>query len=168
MSKEPTDVMIRADLTTDPAKADHEAGTAIGAVAGGVLGDLAHHEVRKNIEQQAFDTIPFGAAGRIVAYPRSPVRRVATADTKAMTAADRTVQAARADSADAQARHGQLEGQDSQGNPAARASLARGPGGHRPRRTACPCVDRGAGNPPSTGGRGCHPGESVRAESCGP
>jgi uncharacterized membrane protein len=201
MSKEPTDVMIGADLTTDTAKADHEAvthagvklegvilvsrdqvgklhieeedhlarkgaeilggagvivglfappklaGSAIGAVSGGVLGDLAHHEVKKKIELQVFDTIPFGGAGLVVAYPRSPVRRLATADTKAMTAGDRTVQAARADSADAQAHHGQLKGQDSQSDPAARAGPARGPVGHRARRTACPCVDRGAGGP---------------------
>ena len=50
--------------------------TAVGAVIGGALGDLAHHEVKKKIEQQAFDTIPFGGAGLIVAYPRSSAERV--------------------------------------------------------------------------------------------
>ena len=50
--------------------------TAVGAVVGGALGDLAHHEVKKKIEQQAFDTIPFGGAGLIVAYPRSSAERV--------------------------------------------------------------------------------------------
>jgi hypothetical protein len=32
--------------------------------------------VKKKIEQQAFDTIPFGGAGLIVAYPRSSAERV--------------------------------------------------------------------------------------------
>ena len=50
--------------------------TAVGAVVGGALGDLAHHEVKKKIEQQAFDTIPFGGAGLIVAYPRSSADRI--------------------------------------------------------------------------------------------
>jgi len=50
--------------------------TAVGAVVGGALGDLAHHEVKRRIEEQAFDTIPFGGAGLIVAYPRSSAERV--------------------------------------------------------------------------------------------
>ena len=50
--------------------------TAVGAMVGSALGDLAHHEVKKKIEQQAFDTIPFGGAGLIVAYPRSSAERV--------------------------------------------------------------------------------------------
>ncbi len=130
MSKEPTDVMIGAYLTIDPAKADYEAvthagvkiegavcvsrdhagelhveeedhlarkgaevlggaglivglfappllaATAVGAAIGGALGGLAHHELKKKIEQQAFDTIPFGGAGLIVAYPRSSAEGV--------------------------------------------------------------------------------------------
>ena len=45
-------------------------------MVGGALGELAHHEVKKKIEQQAFDTIPFGGAGLIVAYPRSSAEHV--------------------------------------------------------------------------------------------
>lgn len=45
--------------------------TAIGAVIGAGLGDLAHHKIEDKIEQQAGETIPFGGAGLIVAYPRS-------------------------------------------------------------------------------------------------
>ena len=138
MSKEPTDVMIGAYLTTDPAKADYEtvthagvklegaicvsrdhagklhveeedhlarkgaevlggaglivglfappllAATAIGAAVGGALGGLAHHELKRKIEQQAFDTIPFGGAGLIVAYPRSSAAGVDKAVTNAL------------------------------------------------------------------------------------
>lgn len=58
--------------------------TAVGAVVGGVLGDLGHHEVKKKIEQQAFDTIPFGGAGLIVAYPRSSADRVDQAVTHSL------------------------------------------------------------------------------------
>lgn len=45
--------------------------TAIGAAAGGIVGELAHTGVKSKIEKQAFDTIPYGGAGLIVAYPRS-------------------------------------------------------------------------------------------------
>ena len=130
MSKEPTDVMIAAYLTIDPAQADYEAvthdgskldgaicvsrdhagelhleeedhlarkgaeilggaglvvglfappllvATAVGAVAGAAFGELAHHEVKKKLEAQAFDTIPYGGAGLIVAYPRSSAAEV--------------------------------------------------------------------------------------------
>ncbi len=58
--------------------------TAVGAVVGGGLGDLAHHEVKKKLEQQAFDTIPFGGAGVIVAYPRSSAERVDQAVTHSL------------------------------------------------------------------------------------
>ena len=58
--------------------------TAVGAAVGGALGDLAHHEVKKKIEQQAFDTIPFGGAGLIVAYPRASAERVDQAVTHAL------------------------------------------------------------------------------------
>lgn len=52
------------------------AATAIGAAVGAGLGALAHHEVKKKIEQQAFDNIPYGGAGLIVAYPRSSADEV--------------------------------------------------------------------------------------------
>ncbi len=58
--------------------------TAVGAVVGGALGDLAHHEVKKKIERQAFDTIPFGGAGLIVAYPRSSADGVDQAVTRSL------------------------------------------------------------------------------------
>ena len=58
--------------------------TAVGAAVGGALGALAHHEVKKKIEQQAFDTIPFGGAGLIVAYPRSSAAPVDQAVTRAL------------------------------------------------------------------------------------
>ena len=45
--------------------------TAIGAAIGAGLGELVHSEVKSKIEQQAFETIPYGGAGLIVAYPRS-------------------------------------------------------------------------------------------------
>ncbi len=58
--------------------------TAIGAVIGGGLGELAHSEVKCKIEQQAFDTIPYGGAGLIVAYPRSSGDEVNGAVTHAL------------------------------------------------------------------------------------
>lgn len=141
MSNEPTDVMIAAYYTTEPAKLDHEAvlhtgaklegailvsrdhagelhveeqdhlarkgaeilggaglvvglfappllaATAIGAAVGAGLGALAHHEVKKKIEQQAFDNIPYGGAGLIVAYPRSSNDKVENAVTRALKTA---------------------------------------------------------------------------------
>jgi uncharacterized membrane protein len=50
--------------------------TAVGAAVGGALGALGHHEIKKKIEQQAFDNIPYGGAGLIVAYPRSAADEV--------------------------------------------------------------------------------------------
>ena len=58
--------------------------TAAGAAVGGALGSLAHHEVKKKIEEQAFDTIPFGGAGLIVAYPRSSADEVDRAVTRSL------------------------------------------------------------------------------------
>ena len=45
--------------------------TAIGAAVGAGVGDLVHSEVKSKIEQQAFETIPYGGAGLIIAYPHS-------------------------------------------------------------------------------------------------
>lgn len=141
MSKEPTDVMIGAYLTIEPARADYDAvlqsgaklegavcvsrdhagelhveehdhlarkgaevlggaglvvglfapplliATAAGAAIGGALGALAHHEVTRKLEEQAFDTIPFGGAGLIVAYPRSSAERVEQAVTHSLKTA---------------------------------------------------------------------------------
>ena len=47
------------------------AATAVGAAIGAGLGELAHHEVKSKLEKQAFETIPYGGAALIVAYPRS-------------------------------------------------------------------------------------------------
>ena len=138
MSKEPTDVLIAAYLTIDPAKADYQAvidggakidgavcvsrdhagelhveetdhmvrtgaeilggvglvvglfapplllATAAGAAIGAGLGEVAHREVESKIEQQAGETIPFGGAGLIVAYPRSSAEAVDNAVTRAL------------------------------------------------------------------------------------
>ena len=138
MTREPTDVLIAAYLTIDPAKADYQAvidagakiegavcvsrdhagelhveetdhmartgaevlggvglvvglfapplllATAVGAAVGGGLGELAHHELESKIEQQAGETIPFGGAGLIVAYPRSSAEAVDNAVTRAL------------------------------------------------------------------------------------
>lgn len=60
------------------------AATAIGAAVGAGLGALAHHELKEKIEQQAFDIIPFGGAGLIVAYPCSSATEVDSAVTLAL------------------------------------------------------------------------------------
>ena len=60
------------------------AATAVGAAVGAGLGALAHHEVKKKIEEQAFDNIPFGGAGLIVAFPRSSADDVDKAVTHAL------------------------------------------------------------------------------------
>jgi arylsulfatase len=58
--------------------------TVIGAAAGGILGELAHSGVKSKIEQQAFETIPFGGAGVIVAFPRSSADGIDAAVTRAL------------------------------------------------------------------------------------
>ena len=58
--------------------------TAIGAAAGGILGELAHSGVKSKIEKQAFETIPYGGAGLIVAYPRSSAEGIDTAVSRAL------------------------------------------------------------------------------------
>ena len=58
--------------------------TAIGAAAGGVLGELAHSRVKSKIEKQAFDSIPYGGAGLIVAYPRSSADGIDQAVSRAL------------------------------------------------------------------------------------
>jgi uncharacterized membrane protein len=52
------------------------AATAIGAVAGGALGKAASSKVKSKIEEQAEQTIPWGGAGMIIAYPRSSADEV--------------------------------------------------------------------------------------------
>ena len=60
------------------------AATAVGAAIGAGLGELAHHEVKSKLEQQAFDTIPFGGAALIVGYPRSSADGVNKAVTRSL------------------------------------------------------------------------------------
>ena len=43
--------------------------TVLGAAIGASLGHLAHNKVKSQIEEQAAETIPWGGAGLIVAYP---------------------------------------------------------------------------------------------------
>ena len=52
MSKEPTDVMIAADLTTDPAKDDHEAVTHAGVKLEGVILATCDHVGELHIEAE--------------------------------------------------------------------------------------------------------------------
>jgi len=52
------------------------AATAIGAATGGALGRAASSKVKSQIEEQAEQTIPWGGAGMIVAYPRSSAEEV--------------------------------------------------------------------------------------------
>ena len=58
--------------------------TAIGAAIGAGVGELAHHEVKSKLEKQAFDTIPYGGAALVVAYPRSSGDAVDNAVTRSL------------------------------------------------------------------------------------
>ena len=83
------------------------AATAIGAAVGGAVGKLASSKVRSKIEEQAEQTIPWGGAGLIVAYPRSSATCVDAAVTHALKkivgeAEGKKVEALRAALADAQ------------------------------------------------------------------
>lgn len=60
------------------------AATAVGAAIGAGLGEFAHHEVKSKLEQQAFETIPYGGAALIVAYPRSSADEVDKAVTRSL------------------------------------------------------------------------------------
>jgi arylsulfatase len=60
------------------------AATAIGAAIGAGLGELAHHGVKSQLEKQAFETIPYGGAGLIVAYPRSSADAIDHAVTRSL------------------------------------------------------------------------------------
>ena len=81
--------------------------TAVGAAVGGALGHHAHSKVKSKIEEQAAETIPWGGAGMIVAYPRSSADEVDKAVTHALKkvvgeAEGKKVQALKAAMADAQ------------------------------------------------------------------
>jgi uncharacterized membrane protein len=94
--------------------------TAIGAAAGGGLGELAHSKVKSKIEEQAAETIPWGGAGVIVAYPRSSAdaidKAVSRAAKKAVGEAEgKKVKALKEAMADAQQKMGAPAGASSQG-----------------------------------------------------
>jgi uncharacterized membrane protein len=80
---------------------------AIGAGVGGALGHHAHSKVKSKIEEQAAETIPWGGAGMIVAYPRASADAVDKAVTHALKkvvgeAEGKKVEALKAAMADAQ------------------------------------------------------------------
>ena len=58
--------------------------TAVGTAIGGGPGELAHDELEEKINQLAGETIPFGGAGLIVAYPRSSADGIDEAVTRAL------------------------------------------------------------------------------------
>lgn len=85
------------------------ATTAVGAAVGGALGHFAHSTVKSKIEEQAQDTIPWGGAGLIVAYPSPSGEGVDAAVTHAMRkvvgeAEGKKVEALKAALTDAQAK----------------------------------------------------------------
>jgi uncharacterized membrane protein len=83
------------------------AAIAVGAAVGGALGKVARSKVKSKIEEQAEQTIPWGGAGLIVAYPSSSAEGVDAAVTHALgrvigEAEGKKVQALKAALADAQ------------------------------------------------------------------
>jgi arylsulfatase len=60
------------------------ASTAVGAAVGGAVGRVLHSAVKSKIEEQAEQTIPWGGAGLIVAYPSSSAEGVDAAVTHAL------------------------------------------------------------------------------------
>ena len=83
------------------------AATAVGAAVGGALGKVASSTLKDKIEEQAEQTIPWGGAGLIVAYPNSSAEDVDSAVTHSLgkfvgEAEGKKVEAIRAALADAQ------------------------------------------------------------------
>ena len=81
--------------------------TAVGAALGGALGKAASSKMKDKIEEQAAQTIPWGGAGLIVAYPSSSAEGVDAAVTHPLgkvvgEAEGKKVQALKAALADAQ------------------------------------------------------------------
>lgn len=60
------------------------AATAVGAAVGGAVGKLASSKLKSKIEEQAEQTIPWGGAGLIVAYPSSSAEGVDAAVTHSL------------------------------------------------------------------------------------
>ncbi|NJN53316.1 MAG: DUF1269 domain-containing protein [Anaerolineae bacterium] len=50
--------------------------TAVGAAFGAGVGQVAHSKVKSKLEEQAAQTIPWGGAGLIVAYPHERPKRL--------------------------------------------------------------------------------------------
>ena len=83
------------------------ASAAIGAAVGGALGKVASSRVKSKIEEDAGETIPWGGAGVIVAYPRESADAIEQAVSRAVKKAvgeaeGKKVQALKAALADAQ------------------------------------------------------------------
>ena len=83
------------------------ASAAIGAVVGGALGKVASSRVKSKIEEDAAETIPWGGAGVIVAYPRESAEAIDAAVSRALKkvigeAEGKKVKALKAALADAQ------------------------------------------------------------------
>src|SRR5262245_18564130 len=60
------------------------ASAAIGAAVGGALGKVASSRVKSKIEEDAGETIPWGGAGVIVAYPRESADEIEKAVSRAV------------------------------------------------------------------------------------
>jgi uncharacterized membrane protein len=58
--------------------------TLLGAAVGAGAGQIAHNKVKSKIEVQAAETIPWGGAGLIVAYPRESAAAIDQAVTHAL------------------------------------------------------------------------------------
>lgn len=96
------------------------AATAVGAAVGGALGKVASSKVKDKIEEQAEQTIPWGGAGLIVAYPSSSAESVDAAVTHALgkvvgEAEGKKVEALKAALADAQGKTSTPAGHDAAG-----------------------------------------------------
>jgi uncharacterized membrane protein len=83
------------------------ASAVIGAAVGGALGKVASSKVKSKVEEQAEQTIPWGGAGVIVAYPRSSADAIDHAVSRAVKkvvgeAEGKKVEALKAALADAQ------------------------------------------------------------------
>jgi uncharacterized membrane protein len=83
------------------------ASAAIGAAVGGALGKVASSRVKSKIEEDAGETIPWGGAGVIVAYPRESTDAIDEAVSRAIKKAvgeaeGKKVKALKAALADAQ------------------------------------------------------------------
>lgn len=58
--------------------------TAVGAAFGAGVGQVAHSKVKSKLEEQAAQTIPWGGAGLIVAYPHESAEAIDKAVSRAL------------------------------------------------------------------------------------